>query len=134
MGRPSCCKPRSQAPSVAAVALIIGAGLAADKIGSHVARIAHVAVDVLRTVAVTTLTIVAVVIAAWATGVVVRWWLGRQKTRDGRRHQLVSQLRPTRNERPCLACGGQGEVLRSDGAGSFEPRACPECQPARLAG
>jgi hypothetical protein len=134
MGRPSCCKPRSQTPGVAAVALIIGAGLAADKIGPHVARIAHNVIDVLRTVAVTTLTIVAIVIATWATGVVIRCWLARQKTRDDRKHQVVSQLRPTRNERPCLACGGHGEVLRSDGAGNFEPRACPECQPARLAG
>ena len=80
MCRPSSCKPRSQAPGVAAVALIIGAGLAADKVGSHVARIAHVVIDVLRTVAVKTLTIVAVAIAAWATGVVVRWWLRQQKT------------------------------------------------------
>ncbi len=48
--------------------------------------------------------------------------------------EKLSQLRPARDERSCLACGGNGEVLRSDGAGRFEPRACPECQPARLAG
>ena len=53
MGRPSCCKPRSQAPGVAAVALIIGAGLAADKIGPHVPGSRMSSIDVLRTVAVT---------------------------------------------------------------------------------
>ena len=48
MCRPSCCKPRSQAPGVAAIALIIGAGIVAGKIGPHVARIVHVAAEVLR--------------------------------------------------------------------------------------
>jgi hypothetical protein len=133
--RRSCCQhSRSQAPGVAAVVLIIGAGLAADKIGPRVARIAHVVTGVLRTVAVMTLIIVTVAIAAWVTALVVRWWLVRRKMRPGRVHPVAGQVKTVRNERSCLACGGMGEVLRSDGAGHFEPRACPECQPARLAG
>ena len=133
--RRSCCKhSRSQAPGVAAVVLIIGTGLAADKIGSYVTRIAHVVLGVLRTIAVMTLAIVAVAIAAWATGLVIRWWLARCKMRPGRVHQVANQVKTVPNGRSCLACGGMGEVLRSDEAGHFEPRACPECQPARLAG
>jgi hypothetical protein len=76
MGRPSCCdKPPSQAPGIAAVALIIGAGLAADKIGPHMASIAHDAADVLRIIALTTGILVAVAIAAWITTRPVRWRL-----------------------------------------------------------
>ena len=133
--RRSCCQhSRSQAPGVAAVVLIIGAGLAAGKVGPHVARIAHIVTGVVRTIAVLTLIIIAVAIAAWVTGLVVRWWLARRKMRAGRVHPVASQVKTARNEWTCLACGGMGEVLRSDGAGHFEPRACPECQPARLAG
>jgi hypothetical protein len=133
--RRSCCQhSRSQAPGVAAVALIIGAGLAADKIGAHVARITHIVTGVVRTIAVMTLMIVAVTTAAWVTGVVVNWWMVHRQARHRPTHSVASQRRSARDERSCLACGGMGEVLRSEGAGHFEPRACPECQPARLAG
>jgi hypothetical protein len=125
---------RSQAPGLAAVVLILGGGLAADKIGPRVARIAHVVLGLLRTAAVITLTIVAAAIATWAIGLAVRWWLGRLKAPPGSVYLVASQFRSARNERSCLACGGHGQVLRSDGTGGFEPRACPECQPARLAG
>ena len=135
MCRPSCCdKSRSQAPGIAAIALIIGAGLAADKIGPHMARIVHDTAEVLRIAALTTGIVIAVAIAAWITTQLMRWRLTQrsqlgQVTDAGKLH-----VRPVRDERSCLACGGNGEVLRADGAGRFEPRACPECQPARLAG
>jgi hypothetical protein len=135
MCRPSCCdKPRSQAPGVAAVALIIGAGLAADKIGPHMARIVHDVADVLRIIALTTGILVAVAIAAWITTRLVRWRLTHRSQLRQVTDTEKLRLRPVRDERSCLACGGNGEVLRSDGAGRFELRACPECQPARLAG
>jgi hypothetical protein len=133
--RRSCCQhSRGQAPGVAVVVLITGAGLAADKIGPHVAKIAHVVLGVLRTITVMTLAIVAVAIASWVTGLVIRWWLARCKMRPGRVHPVANQVKTVPNGRSCLACDGMGEVLRSDEAGHFEPRACPECQPARLAG
>ena len=47
MCRPSCCKPRSQAPGIAAVALIIGAGIAVHKISHVLAQIAHDTINVL---------------------------------------------------------------------------------------
>jgi hypothetical protein len=133
--RRSCCQHSpSQAPGVAAVVLIIGAGLAAGKIGPHVDRVAHVVTGVLRTAAVMTLIIVAAATAAWATGLAIRWWVIHHQARHRPTHSVASQRRSEREERSCLACGGMGEVLRSDNAGHFEPRACPECQPAWLAG
>jgi hypothetical protein len=138
MCRPSCCKPHSQTPGVAAVALIIGAGIAVDKIRPEMARIVHIATEVLRILALTTMTIVAVTIAAWASTWLLRWWLRRCEAQSGHLRQGsstgTSHLRPPQGKQSCLACGGKGEVLRANDNGSFEPRACPECQPARLAG
>jgi hypothetical protein len=138
MCRPSCCKPRSQAPGVAAVALIIGAGIAAAKIRPEAHRIAHVAGEVLRSLAVITATTVAVAIAAWVLAHLVRWWLRHLNARPGQVPPTTVTAWPAAgsvtDQRPCLACGGHGEVLRANSAGCFELRACPECQPARLAG
>jgi hypothetical protein len=134
MCRPSCCKPRSQASGVAAAALIIGAGIAVGKIRPEVHKIMHDVIDVLRTIGLTMAAIVAVTIVAWAAAQLVRWWLDCRKMRGGRVHPVASQLRSARNEQSCPACGGNGEVLRANSAGNFELRACPECQPARLAG
>src|SRR5690242_2783032 len=128
MGRPSCCdKSRSQAPGIAAIALIIGAGLAADKIGPHMARIVHDTAEVLRIAALATGIVIAVALAAWITTQLMRWRLTQrsqlgQVTDTGKLH-----VRSVRDERSCLACGGNGEVLRANGNGTFELRACPEC-------
>jgi hypothetical protein len=134
MCRPSCCKPRSQAPGVVAVAVVIGAGIVAGKVGHVLARIVHDTINVLLLIALGAGAAAAVAIAAWVMTGLVCWWLRRQKAQQGRVRSIISQFRPARSERVCLACGGAGEVLRGNGAGGFEPRACPECQPARLAG
>jgi hypothetical protein len=161
MSRPSCCKPRSQVPGVAAVALIIGAGVAASKIRPEAHRIEHDAAQVLRIAAVTTGAIAAVAITAWILIVLVRWRLRCRQTEGqvnakvararadiaanlagvlddetglARIYAMHGQQTPASPSPPCcVACGGAGEVLRSDGTGRFEARACPECQPARLA-
>jgi hypothetical protein len=160
MRRPSCCKPRSQAPGIAAVALIIGAGILAGK-GRHVAdRVLHDVAEVLRVAAITTGAIAAAAITAWILILLVRWRLRRRQA-EGRVNAKVARARadiaaslagvlddeeglariyamhgqqaPARTGSPsCVACGGAGEVLRSDGTGRFEARACPECRPARL--
>jgi hypothetical protein len=138
MCRPSCCKPRSQAPGIAAVALIIGAGIAATKIRPEAHRILYVAVDVLRTSAVIIAVTAAVAMVAWVLTQAVRWWLRHRNACPAPGVPAAvtawSPASPVTGQRPCLACGGHGEVLRCDGAGQFEPRACPECKPARLAG
>jgi hypothetical protein len=161
MRRQPCCKPRSQAPGVAAVALIIGAGILAGK-GRHIAgRVLHDVAEVLRIAAITTGVIAAVAITAWIVILLVRWQMRRRQTEGqvtgkvarsradsaaslarvlddetglAQIYAMHGQQEPARTSSPsCVACGGAGEVLRSDATGRFEARACPECRPARLA-
>jgi hypothetical protein len=160
MRRPSCCKPRSQGPGVAAVALIIGAGILAGKGRPIADRVLHDIVQVLRIAAITTGAIAAAAIAAWILILLVRWRL-RCRQAEGQVTAKVARARAdiaailarvlddetglaqiyamhgqqapaSPGSPPCPACGGAGEVLRSDGSGRFELRACPECRPARL--
>ena len=91
MGRPSCCKPRSQAPGVAAVVLIIGAGILAGK-SRHIAdRVLHDVAEVLRIAAVTTGAIAAAAITAWIVILLVRWHSAVAKPRPG--HAKVARAR-----------------------------------------
>jgi ADP-ribosylglycohydrolase len=161
MGRPSCCKPRSQAPGIAAVALIIGAGILAGKGRLIADRVLHDVIEVLRIAAITTAAIAAAAITAWILILLVRWQLRRRQAEDqvtakvararediaatlarvlddetdlAQIYAMHGQQAPASTGSPsCVACGGAGEVLRSNGDGRFEARACPECRPARLA-
>jgi hypothetical protein len=160
--RSRCDKSGGQGAGVAAVALIIGAGILAGK-GRHIAdKALHDVAEVLRIAAITTSAIAAAAITAWILILLVRWRLRRRQA-EGQVNAKVARARadiaaslagilddetglariyathgqqaPARTRSPsCLACGGHGEVLRANSAGCFEPRACPECQPARLTG
>jgi hypothetical protein len=138
MCRRDCCKPRSQAPGVAAAALIIGAGILVGKTGHTLAKVAHDVIEVARIAALTTAILVAAIITAWMVTKLLRWWLRHREAHRDQAEQVTHNwrlyFRPVRDEPLCPACDGNGEVLRSDGSGNFEPRACPECRPARLAG
>jgi hypothetical protein len=121
----------------------------------------HDVVEVLRIAAVTVGAVAAAAITVWIVILLVRWRLRRRQA-EGQVTARVSRARadiaaslsgvlddeaglaeiyamhgrqaPAWTGSPsCVACGGAGEVLRSDGNGSFELRACPECWPARLA-
>ena len=83
MSSPSCCKPRSRAPGIAAVALIIIAGTAADKVGPEAHRVVYVAAEVLRSIAVITAIAIATAIAVWVIACLVRWWLGHRDAQPG---------------------------------------------------
>src|SRR5437764_11181095 len=110
MCRPSCCKPRSHGPGIAAAVLIIGAGVAAAKIRPEAHRILHDAAEVLRSIAVITAATVAVAIAAWVLGHLVRWWLRHQDAHSGRARPVAVTAWPpgklATDQHPCLACGG----------------------------
>ena len=137
MCRPSCCKPRSQAPGVAAVAVVIGAGIiAVHKIGHVLAQIAHDTINALLLIELTIGGIAAAAITIWAITALVRWRLRHRTAQPGQIRPAAARQAASATERaqPCLACGGNAEVLRADDAGRLTPRACPECQPARLAG
>jgi len=139
MCRPSCCdKNGGQGAGVAAVAVIIGAALIAAKIGPIVAGIVHTVLEVLRIVALTTGLVLALALVTWAAIVITRWQLQRRKMLMANQTRMVvtqpwEQAEPA--DRPdCLACGGNGTVLRAIGGGRYQPQDCPVCEPARRAG
>jgi hypothetical protein len=159
--RSRCDTSGGQGAGVAAVVLIIGAGILAGK-GRHIAdKALHAVVEVLRIAAITTGAIAAAAITAGIVILLVRWRLRRRQAEGqvnakvararadiaatlarvlddeeglARIYAMSGQQAPGRTGSPsCPACGGAGEVLRSDGTGRFEARACPECRPTRLA-
>jgi hypothetical protein len=136
MCRPSCCdNSRGQPAGIAAVAIIVGAALIVAKIGSIMARIIHIALDVIRIAALTAAAVLAFTMLAWLTVVITRWWLRHH----GAQRQASSQVTgvawghidPADDQAACLACGGSGTVLRAIGGSGYQPRACPVCEPAR---
>jgi hypothetical protein len=142
MCRPSCCgNSGGQGAGIAAVALILGAALIAVKIGPIVARIVHVAVEVIWFAALTTGLVLALAVITWAAIMITRWQLRRTAPAAGQT-QVVAEptirVSASRASRPadCLACGGSGTVLRAlDSDGSrYQPGACPVCEPAQWAG
>ena len=139
MCRPSCCdNSGGQGAGIAAVAIILGAALIVAKIGPIVAHIVHIALAVIRTVAMTAGAVLAVAVAAWLAVSIVRWWL-RQR---GARRQAIPQPVNAAAWQPmaasdgsgCLAYGGSGKVLRAIGCNRYQPGACPACEPAEWAG
>jgi hypothetical protein len=139
MCRPSCCdKNDGQGAGIAAVAIIIGAALIAAKIGPIVAGIVHAVVEVLRVVALTSGLVLALAVVTWAAIMITRWQLQRHKMLAANPARVVitrlcDQAEPA--ARPdCLACGGNGTVLRAIGGGRYQPQDCPVCEPIKRAG
>jgi hypothetical protein len=138
MCRPSCCdKNGGQGAGVAAVAIIIGAALIAAKIGPIVAGIVHTVLEVIRLAALTTGLALAFAVIIWAAIVITRWQLRHKVSMANQTPMVVTQpweqAEPA-DRRDCLACGGNGTVLRAIGGGRHQPSACPVCEPVRRAG
>jgi hypothetical protein len=139
MCRPSCCNNSGgQGPGITAAALILIGTLIVAKIGPIVARIVHVALEVIRIAAVTAAAVLAFAVAAWLTVMIVHWWL---RHRDAQRRAIVQRIgtaawqhMTVADRSACLACGGSGWVLRAIGSGSHQVRVCPVCEPAEWAG
>ena len=142
MCRPSCCdNSRGQGTGVVAVVLILGAALIVAKIGPIVAKIVHVALEVIRFAALTTGLVLALAVITWAAIMIKRWQLRRTAPAAGQTQVIAApaiRVSPSRASRPadCLACGGSGKVLQAiDSDGSrYQPGACPVCEPAEWAG
>ena len=139
MCRPSCCdNSGGQGAGIAAAAIIIGATVIVAKIGPIVARIVHVALEVIRIAALTAGVVLAVAVAAWLAVMTVRWWLRHRGA--GRRatpqpvNATVWQNVPAGHQPECLACGGSGNVLQLIDGSRYQPGACPVCEPAQWAG
>ena len=137
MCRPSCCdKSGSQGAGIAAVAIILLAALIVAKIGPIVAKIFHVAMELLRIAAETAAAVLALTTLVWLTVMITRWWLRHRSPSRRTVSQPVNaaawQHTPAGNRSDCLACGGSGQVLRAIGS-SYQPADCPVCEPAQQA-
>jgi hypothetical protein len=154
--RSRCDKSGGQTAGVAAVALIIGAGILAGRAGKGrliADRVLHDIAEVLRSAAITTGVIAAAAITAWIVILLARWQLRRRQA-EGQVNAKVARARAdivaslsgvlddeaglaqiyamhgqqglVRTGSPsCVACGGAGEVLRSDGTGALRGPGLP---------
>jgi hypothetical protein len=132
MCRPSCCdKSGGQGAGIAAVALVAIGTLI-------VAKIVHIALEVIRIAALTAGAVLAVAVITWAAVIIRRWQL-RHRAPAASQTRLVATptiwVSASRASRPadCLACGSSGKVLRAIGD-RYQPGACPVCEPAEWAG
>ena len=139
MCRPSCCdNSGGQGTGIAAAALILGTALIVAKIGPIVARIVHVALEVIRIAALTAGVVLAVAVAAWLAVMTVRWWL---RHRGAQRQAIIQPVNatvwqnvPAGHQPECLACGGSKKVLQLIDGSRYQPGVCPVCEPAQRAG
>jgi len=140
MCRPSCCdNSRSQGAGIAAVALILIGTFIVAKIGPIMARIVHIALEVIRFAALTTGLVLALAVITWAAIMITRWQLRRTAPAAGQTQVIAApaiQVSASRASGPadCLACGGSGTVLKAIGGSRYQPGACPVCEPAQWAG
>jgi len=139
MSRPSCCdNSRGQGAGIAAVVVILAAAFIVAKIGPIVVKIVHIALEVIRVVALTAAVVLIFTVAAWLAVVIVRWWLRHHGARRQAILQPVNATAwrdvPAGDQSACMACGGSGKVLRAISSSRYQPSACPVCEPAEWAG
>jgi hypothetical protein len=139
MCKPSCCTSSrdSGGTGIAAIAVLLVVVFIAFKIGPVVAEIGRIILDVIRIAAITLASAIVLAAMIWLTVRIARL-RSRHRTSPIQVHQVPTVIAgnspPDIASANCLACGGDGHVLRASRNGSFQVRACPECQPARLAG
>jgi hypothetical protein len=140
MCRPSCCnKSTHEGAGIVAVAVIAAFVFVAVKIGPIVARILHVALEVLTIITLTAAAALACLILGWLTSSVVRWRNCRHYA-DGQITLRPAPFVPQRHigepkgDPDCLACGDTGTVLRAISGSRYQARPCPACEPATRAG
>jgi hypothetical protein len=121
------------------VAVIAGTALVAVKIGPVVARIVHLAVEVLTIIMLTAAAALAAIVLGWLTVCVVRWRLRRHPAHPQPTLRPVptaasDHIGPADSEPGCLACGDTGTVLRAIGGSRYRADQCPVCEPVTRAG
>jgi hypothetical protein len=109
------------------------------KIGPIVAKIIHIALEVIRFAALTTGLVLALAAITWAAIMITRWQLRRTAPAVGETQVIAApiiRVSASRASRPadCLACGGSGTVLKAIGGSRYQPGACPVCEPAQWVG
>jgi hypothetical protein len=139
MCRRSCCdKSGGQGFGIAAVVVILGAAFIAARIGPTVARAVHIALEVIRVVALTTGMVVVFAVLAGAVITITRWQL-RRKAIAANQTRVVSSpsirlSAPDSRPADCLACGDTGMVLRLTSGERYQPSECPVCEPTQRVG
>jgi hypothetical protein len=139
MCRPSCCKPSNEGAGIAAVAVIAGAAFVAVKIGPIVARIIHLAIEVLTIIMLTAASALAAIVLAWLAVRIVRWRLRCRSAHPQTTLRPVpfsarDHIGRADTEPGCLACGDTGQVLRAIGGSRYQAAPCPVCEPVTRAG
>jgi hypothetical protein len=136
MCKRSCCNtPGGQGAGIAVVAIILFAAFIAAKIGPAVARVAHIALEIIRVVALTTGMVVVFAVLAWAAITITRWQLRRKAIEANQTRVVASpsirRSAPGSSPADCVACGDTGMVLRLISGERYQPSECPVCKPAR---
>ena len=137
MCRPSCCNNSGgQGSGIAAVAIIIGAALVAAKTGPVVAKVVHVALEVIGVAALTTGLVVALAVLTWTVIAVTRWQRRRTALARAQTQMVTTSTTRIWASRPagCLACGGPSTVLTLTRGDQYQTQDCPVCVPVDRAG
>jgi len=122
---------------VAAVAVLAAGAIVAVKIGPAVARILHLAVEVLTIIMLTAASALAAIVLTWATVRIVRWRARQQHPGQPvtlRPVPATASVSPADSQPGCLACGDTRTVLRAITGSRYQARPCPVCEPARKRG
>src|SRR5215472_1363241 len=133
--RTCCCTGKShEGAGIAAVAAIAAGAIVAVKIGPIVARILHLAVEVLTIILLTAASAMAAIVLTWATARIVRWRARQHHARQPltlRPVPAAASVSPADRQPGCLACGDTRTVLRAITGSRYQARPCPVCEPAR---
>jgi hypothetical protein len=136
--RSCCCHTKSrEGAGIAAVAVLAAGAIVAVKIGPIMARIIHLAVEVLTIIMLTAAAALAAILLTWATVRIVRW---RARLHHARQPLILRPVPSVANvsaadpQPRCLACGDTGTVLRAITSSRYQTRPCPVCEPARKTG
>jgi hypothetical protein len=130
-----CCTSKShEGAGIAAVAAIAAGAIVAAKIGPIVARILHLAVEVLTIILLTAASALTAILLTWVTVRIVRWRVRQHHPRQPltlRPVPTAAGVKPADSQPGCLACGDTGTVLRAITGSRYQPRPCPVCEPTR---
>lgn len=138
MCRPSCCNNSSYGSGgtgLAVIAILLAAAFVAAKVGSAIAEIGRIVLDVIRIAAIATGSVLVLAATIWLTVALARRFIHQrssQRSVPGIHATHKANVVPV-GEQSCLACGDKGHVVRVIGTSVLVIRPCPECQPAQLA-
>ena len=138
MCKRSCCchNTSAEGAGIAAVAVLAAGAIVAVKIGPVVARIIHLAVEVLTIIMLTAAAALAAIVLTWVTVRIVRWRVRQHYAKPVALVPVPStgSVSPADRQPGCLACGDTGTVLRAITSSRYQARPCPVCEPVRRTG